>query len=212
MKFDFSKILVVAPHTDDAELGCAGLISSRIKQGARVVVCALSVPPPPFQNNDCETLKNEHFESLSSLGVAHDDILVSHFTHRIFPDQRQEILDYLLSVKNFVQPSLVICPSSCDKHQDHHVVHQEVKRAFKDSSILGYDLPWNSNKFKCDLFYEITRHDLDNKISALRNYNSQSNRNYFEKSFIEGLAIVRGTQAGVAYAESFECIRLVVKN
>ena len=39
---------------------------------------------------------------------------------------------------------LVVLPNSTDVHQDHQVINREGIRAFKHSSILGYELVWNN--------------------------------------------------------------------
>ena len=50
----FKRILVVAPHTDDAEFGCGGSISKMVKSGLDVFVatfsaCEKSVPESILQ-------------------------------------------------------------------------------------------------------------------------------------------------------------------
>ena len=39
-------------------------------------------------------------------------------------------------------------PSESDVHQDHQTIYNESIRAFKFSSILGYEMPWNNRFFK----------------------------------------------------------------
>ena len=52
-----SSTLVLAPHTDDAELGCGGLISKLISRGEIVNVATFSFPPAPGTNNQDDTLE-----------------------------------------------------------------------------------------------------------------------------------------------------------
>ena len=42
MKLPFNKALVLAPHTDDGEFGCGGLISRLLREGAEIMYVAFS--------------------------------------------------------------------------------------------------------------------------------------------------------------------------
>ena len=52
----FNNILVVAPHTDDGELGAGGLIARAIEEGKRVVYLALSTAAESLPPNFLQTL------------------------------------------------------------------------------------------------------------------------------------------------------------
>ena len=52
--------------------------------------------------------------------------------------------------------------------------------------------------------------DVQKKIDALQCYETQHGRNYMDASFIRSLAQVRGVQAGLEYAETFEVIRWMI--
>ena len=100
---------------------------------------------------------------------------------------RQEILEHLVSVRNRLNPDLVIGPSVNDVHQDHQVISMEMIRAFKNSSsIISYELPWNNTKFVTNFFVELGERHLSKKVSVLGNYTSQIklNRSYFTSDFV----------------------------
>ena len=42
MKLTFDKVLVLAPHTDDAEFGCGGTIAKLVSEGSEVHIAAFS--------------------------------------------------------------------------------------------------------------------------------------------------------------------------
>jgi LmbE family N-acetylglucosaminyl deacetylase len=123
---------------------------------------------------------------------------------------RQEILEELIGLNKNIQPDLVFIPSACDFHQDHEVIHAEAIRAFKNSSLLGYELPWNQTQFNSTFFIRLSADNIARKILALKAYQSQSHRNYLKENFIRSLAIVRGVQANCENAESFEVYKVVV--
>ncbi|HRH91229.1 MAG TPA: PIG-L family deacetylase, partial [Agitococcus sp.] len=105
---------------------------------------------------------------------------------------------------------LVLMPSLKDIHQDHATIAQEGLRAFKGTTILGYELIWNNLSFDTTCFVKLEERHLHAKCSALLEYKSQSGRDYISKDFIFSLAHVRGVQIGAKYAESFEVIRWVM--
>ena len=45
------------------------------------------------------------------------------------------------------QPDVVFQPPHHDVHQDHQTIAQEGLRAFKRTTILGYEIPWNNFDF-----------------------------------------------------------------
>jgi hypothetical protein len=89
-------------------------------------------------------------------------------------------------------------------------VTEETCRCFKNSTILGYELPWNVTHFVENGFVRIEEHHLQLKLSALSQYYSQHRRFYFKPEYIRALAISRGGQIGGGYAEAFEVIKLVI--
>ena len=101
-------------------------------------------------------------------------------------------------------------PSLNDLHQDHTTIAQEGLRAFKKTSILGYELPWNNLNFSTQCFVKITELNLDRKLKALSCYESQKFRDYASEEYIRSLARTRGTQIGKKYAEVFEVIRWII--
>jgi len=202
-------ILVLSPHTDDAELGCGGTISRLIREGHTVSVAVFSLCddslPAGFQPG---TLRRECTNSLTSLGVLEENIFFYDYLVRVFNYSRQLILDDLIKLKKKINPEQVFIPSVDDYHQDHKTIADEGVRCFKNNcSILSYELIWNNTGFKNQVYYDLTEDDIRNKIAALANYETQKHRIYFQNNFIESLATVRGAQNGIRYAEVFEVIR-----
>jgi hypothetical protein len=101
-------------------------------------------------------------------------------------------------------------PNSNDIHQDHKVIYEEGLRAFKHSSLLGYELPWNNITFTSNFHIKINKEELHAKWQAISAYESQDVRAYKSFNFFESLARVRGMQVGSDLAESFELIRWVL--
>ncbi len=205
------KVLVLAPHTDDGELGCGATIARFIDEGAEVYYAAFSTAdesvPKGFPPNQLEI---EVKDATRILGIQKDKLLLFKYQVRKLNYVRQEILDLLIKMRDDIKPDLVLLPSSKDFHQDHQTVTQEGIRAFKFCSILGYELIWNNLSFNTDCFIGLKEENLNKKIEALSAYKTQAQKKFMSADFIRALALVRGTQIGVAYAESFEVIRWIL--
>ena len=86
-------------------------------------------------------------EATTEIGIPADCLTVHDFDVRTFPDHRQAILELLIEIWNDWQPDCVFQPSLHDVHQDHQTIAQEGLRAFKRTTILGYEIPWNNFDF-----------------------------------------------------------------
>ena len=205
------RVLVLAPHTDDGELGCGATIVRFIESGANVYYAAFSLAeesvPPPFPKDILET---EVKAATATLGIRPGCLLLFRYRVRHFAYHRQEILDDLVKLNKEVEPDLVMMPCLHDLHQDHTTVATEGLRAFKKTSILCYELPWNNLNFTTQCFGTISPEHLERKIKALDCYASQKQRNYLSADFVRSLAITRGTQIGQKYAEAFEIVRWIL--
>src|SRR5258708_5851244 len=205
------QVLVLAPHTDDGELGCGGSISKFIEEGKDVYYVAFSIATrslPPHLAPD--TLAKEVKEATKILGIPSNNLILFDFDVRRFKEFRQDILEELVKIKSKINPDLVFLPTLNDIHQDHQVIAEEGLRAFKNVSILGYELPWNNLSINTQCFIKLNESHLQKKIQALNAYNSQKHRSYLNADFIKSLANVRGVQISSPYAEVFEVLRWVI--
>ena len=203
-------ILVLAPHTDDGEFGCGGSIAKLVEEGANVFYVAFSTAeesvPKHFPKN---ILEIEVKEATERLGIPKQNLIIYKYAVRKLNFFRQDILEELVTLKKDINPDLVLLPSPNDLHQDHFTISMEGKRAFKNTSILAYELPWNTITFHTQSFIKLSKKHIDKKIDALKAYKSQEHRPYASEKFITSLAVTRGTQIGTPYAEAFEVIRWI---
>lgn len=210
---NLNPLLVIAPHTDDAELGCGGTMSRFVDAGLEVHVAAFSTAEESLpENSQPGALKKEFFEAMDSMGIPFDRCYVYDYPVRILSYHRQEVLDNLIKLKEHIRPASVFLPAGADLHQDHQVLHIEGLRAFKDVTLWGYELPWNHVTFSANAFVALERSHVEAKWKALMAYKTQLElkRPYFSWEFIEALARIRGTQVKEKYAEAFEVLRVKI--
>lgn len=205
-------ILVLAPHTDDGEIGCGATIAKYIGEGKNVHYVAFSIAeesvPDGFPKN---VLEIEVKKATKVLGITSENLIIKKYKVRNFPAHRQEILEDLIKLKKEIKPDLVFMPSSFDIHQDHKTIYEEGIRAFKNTSMLGYEFMWNNFSFGSTLFSIISEDHIAMKIAALNEYKSQTKRLYAKSELVEGHARFRGLQITEEYAEAFEVIRWILK-
>lgn len=207
----FERVLILAPHTDDGEFGCGGSVAKFIKDNKEVYYAAFSLAeesvPPPYPENILET---EVKKATKKLGINQKNLLLYRYQVRHFAYHRQEILEDLVQLNKNLKPDLVFMPCLNDLHQDHSTIAMEGLRAFKKTSILGYEIPWNNMNFATQCFIALDENDLQTKLKALNCYESQKAKSYASENFIRSLAVTRGTQIGVQYAEVFEVVRWII--
>lgn len=207
----FSKVLVLAPHTDDGEIGCGASIARFLEEGKDVYYAAFSTARKSLRSGlHPDTLKREVKAATGVLGINASHLILFNYEVRTFPQYRQEILEKLVTIREKIQPDLVLVPSPTDIHQDHQVVANESLRAFKRVTVLGYEEPWNNIVFTTKNFIRLKKRHVEKKIEALKCYKSQMHRTYLTEEFIWSLAKVRGTQIENEYAEAFEVLRYII--
>jgi LmbE family N-acetylglucosaminyl deacetylase len=201
---------MLGAHPDDGEFGCGATIAKLVENKCSVYyamfsLCEESVP----EGFPKDTLKKESIVSTEILGIPKDNLIFYDYPVRRLTQYRQEILEDLVTLRKNLKPDLVILPSKHDLHQDHSTLANEGWRAFKSSSIIGYESIWNNLSFTTHLFSVINTDQLEKKILAIKAFKSQTFRSYSKESFIRSLAEVRGTQIDRNLAEAFEVIRWI---
>jgi LmbE family N-acetylglucosaminyl deacetylase len=203
-------ILILGPHTDDGEWGCGASIARWIAEGHRVHYVAFSAAEESVPIGlPTDILRQEIQTAANVLGIVNNQLQVLAYRVRHFPRDRQEILEDMIRLRSELKPNIVVVPNSHDTHQDHEVINREAFRAFKRSTLLGYEIPWNNRRTDLTFFNNVSREHLDAKIASIEAYCSQLFRapNYVD--LINSLAIQRGSQVGLQFAEAFEVIRWV---
>ncbi len=205
-------IIVLAPHTDDGEFGCGGTIAKLIENNNKVFYVAFSAcQQSVLKEFPSDILITEVKAATKQLGISPENLILYDFDVRTFNYNRQAILDKLIILRNKINPDLVFMPSVNDIHQDHNTIAVEGIRAFKNISILAYEVPWNNLTFNTTSFCHLEEQHILKKIQALKEYKSQAHRNYANENFIRSLSTMRGVQIGTQYAETFDVVRWVIK-
>ena len=207
MIFYGKRVLFLGAHPDDIELGCGALIH-HIAAISQLHCVTLS------DNQKNPMLKNvvdEHYKSMAVLGVPRENAIFGQFTTRVFPDARQDILEYFLNLRVKIQPDIIFVHSRQDIHQDHNTMTEESLRAFRGITVLGFDVVRSSYGFFPHFLVEVTEQDVNAKIEALSQYETYRDKYYFNSELIRSISIRHGALAEKPFAEGFDILRIVGK-
>ena len=206
----WQRALVLAPHTDDGEFGCGGTMARLVEQGAEVRYVAFSIATKSLPEGfPPDTLAREVRAATAVLGVPEESLTVHDFEVRTFPEHRQDILELLIALWEEWRPDVVFQPSLHDVHQDHQVVAAEGLRAFKRTTVLGYEIPWNNFDFTYQAYLALEKSHVEKKVTALAEYASQQHRRYADPDYVWNLARAHGINENREYAECFQVYRIV---
>jgi LmbE family N-acetylglucosaminyl deacetylase len=207
LSFYGQRVCFIGAHPDDIEIGSGALIA-HIAGQTEVLCITLS------DNQKNPALKNvveELHRSMAILGVQEKNVIVGQFETRRFPHFRQEILEYLIEFNHEYQPEIVFTHTRADIHQDHATVTEEVLRAFRGTTVLGFDVLRSTYGFFPNFLVEVTEQDLNTKIRALAEYKTYTNKYYFDPAITRATVIRHGALAERPFAEGFDILRIIGK-
>ncbi len=205
MNFFGHRLLFVGAHPDDIEIGCGAFLAS-ISSDAEVLCVTLS---ENREKREHQHLVEEHHRSMAVLGVAAERTIIAGFETRNFPRDRQAILEYLYELNRTHQPDIIFVHSQADIHQDHAVVTMEALRAFRGTTVLGFDVLRSSYSFFPNFLVEVSEGDVEKKILALSKYETYSDKYYFDREIVRATLIRHGALAERPFAEGFDILRIV---
>ena len=205
------KYLFIGAHPDDIEFGAGATIAKSTSLGIECHSLVFSDCHETLSNvsDSIDKIVSESLQALQILGIQRVHTNWKTFPLRRFNEKRQEILDILIAEYRNAGWSRIYIPNTMDVHQDHSVISQESIRAFKFTTLFGYELPWNNLEMEINVFNSVNEGFLNCKIEALSRFNSQQNRFYAEESKIRSVLEFRGLQIGTKYAEGFQLIRQI---
>jgi LmbE family N-acetylglucosaminyl deacetylase len=206
----WKRALVLAPHTDDGEFGCGGTMARLVEAGVEVRYVAFSIATKSLPDGfPPDTLAREVRAATAEMGIPESLLTLHDLEVRTFPERRQDVLEILIGLWEEWPPDAVLMPSLRDIHQDHQVVAAEGLRAFKRTTVLGYEIPWNNFNFDHQAYVGLERRHVERKVAALACYESQQHRNYANPEYVWNLARTHGINVNREYAEVFEVYRVV---
>lgn len=216
--------LIVVAHPDDEVLGAGATIYKLINQGHKVAVAILS-GHADARANKSDSLPEDRKKAMEILGV--EKVYETNY-----PNIKMNIIPHL-EVVQYIEKCIV--DWNADAIITHHpsdvnIDHQEVSRAaiaacrlfqrrkgvskfrflayMEVPSSTEWSLNSSQNRFVPNMFVEVGKDGIEKKIKALSAYEGVMRPFPHPRSIeaLTGLAAFRGAQAGLEYAEAFECV------
>jgi len=199
------RILALAPHPDDLEIGCAGTLAEHAARGDEVHIFVATYGDV---GGTGETRKAEQQAASNILGV--HKIHWGGFSDTMLPQQAQELMAKLESIVQEVDPDTVYVNYDEDTHQDHRVLAQVARSVTRYvPNVLCYETP-SSTGFVPTVFMGIND-VLQLKLQALGAHASQLDRTHVRLNIVKialATAHFRGMQSKLSCAEAFIPVRL----
>ncbi len=102
---------------------------------------------------------------------------------------------------------MIFTHSLHDLHQDHRAVHEATLRAARNhDTIFCYESPSVTQEFIPSFFMDVSDY-IDVKIESIREHWDQRSKPYVQSERVKGVAVFRGGQAKLRFAEAFEVVR-----
>jgi len=205
MTFFGRRVCFIGAHPDDIELGCGALIA-HISPLTEVLCVTLS---DNKKNPELQALAEEHYKSMAVLGVPRQNVIIADFETRRFQHLRQEILEFIIQLNRTYRPDIVFCHTRADIHQDHATVTEETLRAFRGTTVFGFDVIRSSYGFFPNFLVEVSEQDVELKLKALAEYKTYEEKYYFKPEITRATLIRHGALAERPYAEGFDILRII---
>ena len=218
--------LIVAAHPDDEVLGAGALMYVKSRKGDRVDVCILSggAEVRHLRPGDAE-LEADIAGSAGVLGV--HSLVKGNFPNiQLNTVPHLKLVQFIEESIHRCQPDVVITHHPSDTNNDHlhtSLACQAAIRLFQRRpeerplrELWYMEVPsateWSVNQamqgFQPNTFVEVGEEGVDAKIRALSAYRDVMRPYPHPRSpeTLKGLAACRGSQAGLCYAEAFQCV------
>jgi LmbE family N-acetylglucosaminyl deacetylase len=203
------RILCLAAHADDVEIGCGGTLLRLLSErpGSDVDWVVLSSIP--------EREREVRASAIDFLAAAaRSSVTVKEFRDSYFPYQGREIKEFFEQLKGTSSPDLIFAPHRKDQHQDHRLVCELAWNTFRSHLIVEYEIPkYEGDLGTPNLYVPLSAAQARRKVELiLTHYRSQAARSWFRASTFEAVMNLRGLECNApeGAAEAFHCRKIVL--
>jgi N-acetylglucosamine malate deacetylase 1 len=224
LKSALKRIMVIAPHCDDAELGMGGSLAKWVNElDAQVLVVVLAVGDIDFLHLGRKVLAFERMQELEAchriLGVQRYKVLELGPESDLYSISTGRMTSKLDTVMQEFKPTSVFLPHE-SSHPDHKYAWMVSLAATRPSAakqaielVGAYEYPassWGDNPTpNFGMYVDISGY-VERKSNALAEFKSQLFRTNgpITTHGAEALARIRGIESNVDYAELITILRL----
>lgn len=201
------QLVLLGAHCDDIAVGAGGTLFSLCEANPELRVTALVLTGGGTERADEERAALAAFCPKAEL-----DLTVLDLPDGRLPAHWQRAKQAVEDLRRGCDPDLILAPAPHDAHQDHRELARLVPTAFRDHTVLGYEiLKWDGDLVQPQVYLPVPDTVLRDKIALLHeHYPSQRDRSWFDAESFTGLARIRGVQCNARYAEAFHVSKLII--
>ena len=196
-----NKIVVLAAHYDDAEIGCAGTLYEHSKKGDEIHLIIFN--PENERSGSSEVRLIEQQTSLNKLNIPLKNL------HLIDSLDDDSLFGITVSKIDEYKADIIFLPYWDDTHQQHRKVSELGQAALRKRNITGlFYFSGSSINFQPNIFNLI---DPNIKSSILNSFSSQLKNGSLNKNLITDYCKYCGSIISdhpFSYAEGFYCRRM----
>lgn len=201
-------VLCLGAHSDDIEIGCAGLLFELLQRGPTVLTWVV------LSARGERAVEARRSARVFLRAARSGEILLRDFVDGFFPSQFKDIKECFEDLRCRVSPDLVLTHRLEDRHQDHRIVGDLTWNTWRDHLILEYEIP----KYEGDLgqpnaFVPLSLRTRQRKLAHLmRHFASQRSKSWFRPEVFEAMMSLRGVEcrATTGFAEAFHARKLIL--
>ena len=218
------KVLVIAVHPDDETLGCGGTLLKHKEQGDEIYWLIMTGP----RKGDSLSFTDEFMakrdamvDKVSEAYGFNETIKLNLPTQKLHTLDLKGIIVQISDVVKRIQPDTIYMMYNHDVHSDHRVAFSAAYSCTKSFrypfikqilmietlSETEFSLATQSTVFVPSVYVDITPF-IDKKLSIMSLYEGELMEEPWPRSLstVKALARVRGSRAGVMYAEAFQLL------
>ncbi len=216
-----NKVLFVAVHPDDETLGCGGTILKHKAQGDEIywLVVTNATKNHPLCFSDELVEKRDKLVDDVSKAYGFDETIKMYLPTQML--HAVDLKDFVVKADDVfkrIQPNIIYMPFRGDVHSDHRVTFDAIyscTKSFRKPYINGiymlealseteFSPAVPATSFVPNVYVDITEY-IDKKLEIMSLYEKEVMSEPYPRSLssIKALARVRGSRAGVMYAEAF---------
>jgi LmbE family N-acetylglucosaminyl deacetylase len=191
-------LLCLGAHPDDIEIGCGGTLLTLTKGRpitASAVILTGSVPR-----------REDALGAFPRFCHTTDvDVTVLDLPDGRLPGHWDAAKQALEDVATTVRPDLIFAPRRDDAHQDHRLIAQLVPTVWRDTLVLGYEIPkWDGDLGRATHYVPVSTDDALRKVELLDScFASERSRSWWSAETFLGIMRLRGIECRHRYAEGF---------
>ena len=204
------RVLCLGAHCDDIEIGCGGSVLKLIADsGGATEIHWVVFSAPPARRREAE-----RSAKLFLKDAKRSVVVFGEFRDSYLPFAGAEVKAFMHEVSRQFEPDLIFTHCRHDLHQDHRLLCELTWNAFRNHTILEYEIPkYDGDLGAPNMFIPLTRAQSQRKIRAiLSSFKTQRNKQWFTEDTFWALLRLRGVECNAPgkYAEAFHCRKMLL--